>query len=198
MIAAKLLAVAFIASASSFTLQVGLQDGFYRAYVDENGGEAHELLNSTLTPRSDTAAAKAPLAIEKRFGTGTLQSWCGCGFDLDHGDCDAAVTDIKNRVNIPGADGDFIPWGEAYYSIRGSVVAFACDTDDSEETSHGPLPGVSMWNTSLKPKLISRLNAAGMLPGPCFISIGAFRQRTSCPSLVTCNITMVSISAAML
>lgn len=83
MIASKILAVAgLIASASSFTLPGGLEDGFYRAYFDKNGLEVHEFISPP-----NTTVAEVPASIEARdvywgFGAGVLESWCGCGFQM--------------------------------------------------------------------------------------------------------------------
>lgn len=152
MIGPKLLAsvALFLAAASSFKLPAGLDDGFYRVYLDSNGNEIHEPANATMltplskpVPRISKASARTPFdarrsgSLAPRFGQGVLQSWCGCGFNMNPGDCDAAVADIKNQVNIPGQDGVLIPWGMSYYSIRGSVVAFACDDDMSQAGPYG-------------------------------------------------------------
>lgn len=41
---------------------------------------------------------------------------------MNHGDCDAAVNDLKSQTYAnPAIEG---PW--SYYSIRGSVIAFIC------------------------------------------------------------------------
>lgn len=100
----------------------GMTDGVYRAYVDERGNEVHESVNRAFPD----ATPAAPISVVQRdedslaardFG----QIYCGCGFDLVPGDCDAAVADIKNQLG-GGATFSY----RAYYSIRGAVVAFAC------------------------------------------------------------------------
>lgn len=81
MIASKILAaVALITSVSSFTLPGGLEDGFYRAYIDKYGVEIHEFISPP-----NTTVAEKPTSLEARdqywgFGPGVLHSWCGCGF----------------------------------------------------------------------------------------------------------------------
>jgi len=47
---------------------------------------------------------------------------CNCAYELDHPSCDAAVADLKNQVG----NGVLIKQGQAYYSIRGISIAYAC------------------------------------------------------------------------
>lgn len=142
-------------------------NGVYKAYFDEQGREVHELValpngeapsskhvNKWITNKTgykDAIATANVTAIkkghrqslEKRwhdsepygFGVGILNTECGCGFYMDHGDCDAAVNDLKAQSDRAG--GGTISIGNAWYSIRGSVVAFACATWPEDFTKTG-------------------------------------------------------------
>ena len=119
-------------SATAFTLPGGLEDGLYRAYYDKEGREVHEpLVNVTTTAPDRRHTARQPEApsldpLDKRQADYNI--YCGCGYNLDHGDCDAAVSDLSNQFG--GYDGSPCVWIQAdmsYYSIRGSVVAFGCN-----------------------------------------------------------------------
>jgi hypothetical protein len=45
---------------------------------------------------------------------------------MNHANCDAAVEDLKTQADVN--DGKTLQEGLSYYSIRGSVVAFVCET----------------------------------------------------------------------
>ncbi|KAK5995405.1 hypothetical protein PT974_03809 [Cladobotryum mycophilum] len=111
-------------------------------FIDDHGQEVHEPYNPALGRQSNATAlalyGNAKMrslsdrsTIGKRlldssdygFDKGILYSWCGCGYTLNHGDTDAVVRDLKNQVG----NGVDISWLIAYYSIRGRVVAFACN-----------------------------------------------------------------------
>ncbi|KAH8881821.1 hypothetical protein GQ53DRAFT_886778 [Thozetella sp. PMI_491] len=134
MFAAKLLPmVAFAISAVAISVPAGKAEGLYRVFRDSAGVEFHEYLglNTTVDPQA------GPYIQERQentpFGVGVITTSCGCGYNLVHGDCDAAVQDLKNQVG----GGTVIGWTAAYYSIRGAVVAFACN-DDSYEADTDP------------------------------------------------------------
>ncbi|KAH7040912.1 uncharacterized protein B0I36DRAFT_358142 [Microdochium trichocladiopsis] len=119
-----------------FKLPANLTDGFYAAYFNETGHEVHELIRGPATPeeiaRYYEAVASDPqpeAQLEARQNPGATY-WCGCGLSMHHGDCDAAVEDLKVQSdNCYGSwDCDnLIRPGLAWYSIRGSVVAFECN-----------------------------------------------------------------------
>ena len=122
-------------SATAFTLPGGLEDGLYRAYYDKEGREVHEPVGNVTTTaptrrhKARRSEASALDSLEKRQLGATYDVYCGCGYGLDHGDCDAAVSDLSNQFG--GYDGypcATILEGMSYYSIRGSVVAFGCNT----------------------------------------------------------------------
>ena len=49
--------------------------------------------------------------------------YCGCNNILDHGQCDAATAAFRAQI----ANSPSIPWRQAFYSINGHVVVFACN-----------------------------------------------------------------------
>jgi hypothetical protein len=118
---------------TSFTIPPGTPDGYYRAYYDRNGTEVHENIGSGKVKRIEQSAGD----IIVRQGTGLPppnyfgeQVWCGCGLNMNTGDCDAAVADLNNQIGY-GNTINIDPF-ESYYSIRGSVVAFACNLTGGE------------------------------------------------------------------
>ncbi|KAL6812859.1 hypothetical protein GGI42DRAFT_349017 [Trichoderma sp. SZMC 28013] len=102
--------------AQAFTIPSGTPDGVYAVSTSENGATVHTKISSPSKSERDQAHV-APRAIEPR----DQGIYCGCGFNLDPGNCDAAVADLKTQ--LPGAH---IYEGTSYYSIRGNVVAFVC------------------------------------------------------------------------
>lgn len=159
-------AMAGITAALSLNVPHDLPDGTYKAYIDDQGREVHELVSlpeNTIQAKISNAttwvtnehkleeihasmvAARSLSSLEKRgktydsqdygFGDGVLEIWCGCGYNLNHGDCDAAVSDLKRQTG----GGQSIAMGLAFYSIRGGVVAFSCATwPDSSDTYGDP------------------------------------------------------------
>lgn len=103
-----------------------------------NSTQIHELVHEPATSEelSAFAAATTPAETElvelvARQGTWS-EFWCGCGLSMHHGDCDAAVEDLKFQSDREYSKPErerrhLITPGEAWYSIRGSVVAFACN-----------------------------------------------------------------------
>ncbi|KAK8078728.1 hypothetical protein PG994_002535 [Apiospora phragmitis] len=124
-------------SATAFTFPQGQIDGNYRAYVDSNATEVHVNLDTGAVYTIPAAQRAKPLLeaaapVDKRQtdagGGGDMphNKWhCGCGFNLNHGDCDAAVADMEHQLG-DGYPGAAIDEHMSYYSIRGSVVAFVC------------------------------------------------------------------------
>lgn len=130
MLATTVFMAALASVAGAFTLPAGAVDGFYRAYINETGHEVHELLARDLSPRGPSpavTAGSAPRLLESRPPTDFWVTWCGCGIGLNHADCDAAVQNLKNQLG----DRSRIEAHLAFYAIRGSVVAFACNNSGS-------------------------------------------------------------------
>lgn len=120
------LAAFLVVGVSAFRLPGNLEDGRYGVYVDEHGQEVHMRLTSegssvVHVARHAEADHQSIIEnpLEKRSEVGI---WCGCGIELNHGDCDAAVNALSDELATnPGTD-PFL----SHYLIRGSVVAFLC------------------------------------------------------------------------
>jgi hypothetical protein len=119
------ISLASIASlASAFTLPAGLTSGNYVAYYNATGHEVHvkasELNQQDIASYSPVHRAKRSNTsiIEKRqdLGDDGYTIYCGCGFNMNHGDCDAAVAGLE--AQFPGT----LNGGLSWYTIRNSVV----------------------------------------------------------------------------
>jgi hypothetical protein len=144
-----LLSANIVAFATAATIAPNLPDGFYHAWTDENGIEFHTQISSatndnvpmlswTHDPSNTTLPMPAnpfsrpqddPWEIEKRCSMAPIDDgevWCGCTHTLNPSNCDAAVQDLKNQVGSQPGGSIHPKLGNAWYSIRGSVVAFQC------------------------------------------------------------------------
>lgn len=130
--------------AAASTLAPDLPDGVYHSYTDEHGVELHTRLTHddhaqlswTHDPRSTTTTSNttpahpfltSPIPSHKKRtdcsnDVTPSQVQCGCTFTVDPASCDSAVADIKAQIG----NGITPTVGHAYYSIKGSVVAFQC------------------------------------------------------------------------
>jgi len=154
-----ILASALAAFATAAMLAPDLPDGVYIAEVDEHGVEVHTRLTIddlpplswTYDPQSTISDSKAASLAQPHPSNKTIEKRnrcnfspsepgdanCGCGFNVDHGNCDAAVADLSNQIGA----GVKTKLGLNYYSIRGNVVAFMCPFWDKGYTV--PSTGVS-------------------------------------------------------
>jgi hypothetical protein len=73
MLSKTLILACFAALATSYTLPEGAKDGVYVAYIDANGTEVHE-------PVDSIPKATLKMRIESRGLTKRGQTWCGCTF----------------------------------------------------------------------------------------------------------------------
>lgn len=110
---------------TAFTVQEDAADGFYIAYYDANGNEIHVKDPDTDPEWIEGLDVSNPFpSVQQDQPISLLESiWCGCGISMDHGNCDAAVADLKNQLGGYAV----IPGGMSWYSIRGGVVAFVCN-----------------------------------------------------------------------
>jgi hypothetical protein len=129
------LAAVFATGAAAFTLPADLQNGVYRGYYDKDGREVHELVQAfepgTVTLRRGTTDSKET-SLDKRIPNPNTFYSCGCGFELDHGNCDNAVVGLKNYLN-QNADPNFssgcydlVPYSTTYTYVN-DVVVFLCN-----------------------------------------------------------------------
>ncbi|KAF3922131.1 hypothetical protein AA313_de0206012 [Arthrobotrys entomopaga] len=116
-----------VASTKAIAIPNNLSEGVYQTYTDENGKVITEKLDTRLTTVGGTSSPSSPLKRSPDY------YFCGCGFNMNPGNTDAAVADIKNQLNNIGFNGT--PPGRSVYSIRGDgnqrVVAFLCNRDSA-------------------------------------------------------------------
>ncbi|KAL8415121.1 hypothetical protein RB594_006090 [Gaeumannomyces avenae] len=133
------LLVSSLTLAAAFKVPEGQASGVYRAYYNAEGQEVHEALTAdmlvTSEPAGETTILQPPVVAPvtpRQAGNPLLSKrrdniYCGCGFTLNPGDCDAVVDNLKSQL------GGFtwISPRMSYYSILGrSVVAFVCNLSD--------------------------------------------------------------------
>ncbi|KLU84493.1 hypothetical protein MAPG_03534 [Magnaporthiopsis poae ATCC 64411] len=159
MLSPTALLISSLTLVAAFKVPEGQANGVYRAYYNAEGQEVHELLTPEMLISSPPEGAasvlqrSAPAAVAPgRFRRLTLllvisfycntelapssggrrtgyDIYCGCGFTLDPGDCDAVVANLKAQF---GSGYTFIQPRMSYYSIMGrSVVAFVCNYSGS-------------------------------------------------------------------
>ncbi|KAH8754794.1 hypothetical protein F5883DRAFT_376763, partial [Diaporthe sp. PMI_573] len=121
----------FISSAAAFNLPGEQADGVYLASIDASGNEVHDLVAPATAHRN---AAPFPKTRNNEITARQISArdlpgftFCGCDFKLNRGDTDAANNDLKIQIG----KAKHIEPNSTYYSIRGSVVAFACNEDGS-------------------------------------------------------------------
>jgi hypothetical protein len=100
-------ALTFAASVLAWRIPEGTEDGVYKVETLEDGSTVHtKVIDAADIDRTspeyaalnDLVPTETSLdtSLEKRGTNGGV--WCGCGFDLIHGDCDAAVADLKSQM----------------------------------------------------------------------------------------------------
>ncbi|KAF1847773.1 uncharacterized protein K460DRAFT_414455 [Cucurbitaria berberidis CBS 394.84] len=113
---------ALLTLAGAFVIPSDVSDGVYEVVTREDGTEVHNKISSSPEIKRDPTGV-TPFnkvgALERRQND---RIWCGCGFNMNPGNCDAAVADLKNQMKP-----SFVNAGQSFYSIRGDVVAFACN-----------------------------------------------------------------------
>jgi hypothetical protein len=112
-------ALATAAFSQAFIIPSDTTEGVYKV-VTADGSEVHTRIANIVN--HSNASLDNSDALDRRDNG---QYWCGCGLNMNAGNCDAAVSDLKYQLDSYGA----IPAGQSYYSIRGDVVAFACNRD---------------------------------------------------------------------
>jgi hypothetical protein len=90
---------------SAYTIPPGTNDGFYWVHIDEGGVEIHEMVASL--PHREAAPDLSDPANILLARTQYQTVYCGCGNNIDHGNCDDAVSVLEN--NIGYGSGSVIP-----------------------------------------------------------------------------------------
>ncbi|EJT72318.1 hypothetical protein GGTG_09184 [Gaeumannomyces tritici R3-111a-1] len=130
------LLVSSLTLATAFKVPEGQANGVYRAYYNAEGKEVHEPLTADMLvmsePEGETTILQAPTVAPvtpRQAGNPLLSKrrdniYCGCGFTLNPGDCDAVVDNLKAQLG----GHTWISPRMSYYSIMDrSVVAFVCN-----------------------------------------------------------------------
>ena len=110
--------------AGAITLPRDYVEGTYMVTHDDAGNDVHTRVGGPIAPREqDGAAVEASPQDMAKQGNDGYYAFCFCSHKLNTGDADAAVADLKSQFpqdkHYDGAPN--------YYSIRGSVVAYACN-----------------------------------------------------------------------
>lgn len=123
---------------AALTIPRSAEDGFYVGYYDESGNQVH--VKNPSQAEMATLSAKAypaPGGYLNSTSEDSLEereihnAYCGCGHNLDHGDCDAAVIGLRAQFEPEATVPRYLAW----YAIRGSVVAFACNSNFLSEST---------------------------------------------------------------
>jgi hypothetical protein len=117
---------ALVYLASAFKVPKGTTDGFYKVHLNAKGQEIHERVSNF-----EAEATPAEVSIVKRSlkekRERHWETFCGCGIELNHDNCDDAVQDLKDQM---GSTVWLVAPHTAFYSIRGDAVAFSCNNGD--------------------------------------------------------------------
>ena len=92
--------LALAASTSAWKIPQGTEDGVYKVETLPDGTTTHTKIidaadidrNQPLVP----GISLAPDGVLSKRSPG--QVWCGCGYNMNSGDCDAAVADLKTQL----------------------------------------------------------------------------------------------------
>ena len=92
-------AATLLTLAQAFTIPSGTEDGVYAVLTRDDGTDVH-------TKISDVPEAKRnPTGVTPYNEVTNLEKrqndriWCGCGFNMNSGNCDAAVADLKSQMS---------------------------------------------------------------------------------------------------
>lgn len=119
-------ACTFVSLAQAITVPRGTADGSYRAYYDERGVQVTERLD-------DANVGLAERELTRRSDPGDHATiYCGCGNNLDHGNCDTAVAALKAQLG----NGVALKYGQNYFTIVDNVVAFVCPLQTASEGTY--------------------------------------------------------------
>ena len=159
-------------SVTAFVIPQGQADGAYSVHLDSRGNEIHARLPDVAEPNE--IHARLPNAPEVTVREASpivaraLLTYCGCGINLNHGNTDAANADLVNQLGSGRNIGPHL----SFYSIRGGVVAFACNLSDKSVGFSGYQIGQT------NPLITSSCGryVAGSLGEPGFAATGYMRK----------------------
>ncbi|KID95092.1 hypothetical protein MAJ_08929, partial [Metarhizium majus ARSEF 297] len=115
-------AFAIATVAQAFVIPSHTANGVYAVTIGADGKEVHTKISDSASIQSIQPGGVTPVNkpgdLERREAG---RIWCGCGFNMDPGNCDAAVESLVAQM------GSIVNPGMSYYSIHDNVVAFACN-----------------------------------------------------------------------
>lgn len=93
---------ALAASASAWKIPQGTEDGVYKVETLADGSTVHtKIIDAADIDRSQPlvpGVSHAPDGVAPLQKRSAGQVWCGCGYNMVSGDCDAAVADLKTQL----------------------------------------------------------------------------------------------------
>lgn len=121
-----LLGAAASVAGAGFTIPENQIEGTYSVFVHENGTEEHTRLADPSTDISDHQAIKRNSRILGRQNNPDTTTCAPTSeaAELNHGECDAANSDLDHQCDI----GTAVWANQNIYSIRGCTVAYFCNT----------------------------------------------------------------------
>ena len=87
--------------AQAFVVPSGTANGVYAVTIGEDGKEVHTKISDSTNIQSiqpDDVTTVNKLGDLERRGNGRI--WCGCGFNMDPGNCDAAVESLVAQMGM--------------------------------------------------------------------------------------------------
>lgn len=91
---------ALAASASAWKIPQGTQDGVYKVETLADGSIVHtKIIDASEIDRNQPLVPGKSLVPDGPLSKRSPgQVWCGCGYNMVSGDCDAAVADLKTQL----------------------------------------------------------------------------------------------------
>ena len=91
--------LALAASASAWKIPQGAEDGVYKVETLSDGSTVHtKIIDAADIDRSQPTVPGVSHASDGLQKRSAGQVWCGCGYNMVSGDCDAAVADLKTQL----------------------------------------------------------------------------------------------------
>ncbi|UNI22960.1 hypothetical protein JDV02_008803 [Purpureocillium takamizusanense] len=107
---------------SAFVIPENMTDGVYEVIVDHAGNELHRRIGDADVVGPIRIRDTNRRKLESRAWKDKLKTNCNCWHDLKHSDTDGAVDALVYQI---GPMRQFK--GPSVFSIKGDVVAFACN-----------------------------------------------------------------------
>lgn len=92
-------AATLLTLATAFVIPSDSQEGVYAVLTRDDGTEVHTKIAEAAEEKRDPTGItpyNQVRGLEKRQND---RIWCGCGFGMNSGNCDAAVADLKSQMS---------------------------------------------------------------------------------------------------